>query len=56
MKYLKIDPARRAEMRAQWNRPVLGPLALILLVLAASAIPALASYRKRERMAARPAG
>jgi ABC-type transport system substrate-binding protein len=55
LKYLKIDPQKRAEMRAAWNRPVLWPLALIVLVLIASAIPAVLSYRRRERMAARPA-
>jgi hypothetical protein len=55
LKYLKIDPQKRAEMRAAWNRPVLWPLALIVLVLIASAVPAVLSYRRRERMAARPA-
>jgi ABC-type transport system substrate-binding protein len=54
IKYLKIDPATRAERRAEWNKPVLWPVALILLVLALSAIPAVVSYRRRERMAARP--
>ena len=56
MKYLRIDPARRAELREQWNAPRVLPLALILLALAVSAIPAAVSYRRRERMAARPAG
>jgi ABC-type transport system substrate-binding protein len=55
LKYLKIDPQKRAEMRAAWNRPLLWPLALMFLVLVASAIPAVVSYRRRERMAARPA-
>ena len=55
IKYLRIDAAKRAEMRAAWNKPVLGPLALIVLALAASSIPAILSYRRRERMAARPA-
>jgi ABC-type transport system substrate-binding protein len=55
IKYLKIDAAKRAEMRVQWNPPVLGPALLILLLLAVSAIPAIVSYRRRERMAARPA-
>ena len=55
MKYLRIDPQKRAELRAAWNRPVLWPLALVLLVLVVSAIPALVGYRRRERMAARPA-
>ena len=52
---LLIDAAKRAEMRVQWNPPVLGPAALILLLLGVSAIPAIVSYRRRERMAARPA-
>jgi ABC-type transport system substrate-binding protein len=56
VKYLRIDPAKRAELRARWNRPLVWPFALIVLVLIASAIPAVLSYRKRERMAARPAG
>jgi ABC-type transport system substrate-binding protein len=55
LKYLRVDAARRAQMRAAWNRPVLGPLALILAALVAFSIPAVVSYRRRERMAARPA-
>jgi len=34
---------------------VLWPLTIVLLVLVASAIPAVVGYRRRERMAARPA-
>jgi oligopeptide transport system substrate-binding protein len=56
LKYLRIDPQKRAEMRAQWNRPVVWPLALILVGLMAAGIPAVVSYRRRERMAARPGG
>ena len=55
IKYLKLDVEKRAALRADWNRPILWPLGLILLLLVLSAIPAIASYRKRERMAARPA-
>ena len=55
MKYLRIDPQKRAELRAAWNRPVLWPLGLVLAVLVVFSLPALASYRRRERMAARPA-
>jgi oligopeptide transport system substrate-binding protein len=54
LKYLRIDPQKRAELRAAWNRPVLGPLGLILAVLVVFSIPAVVSYRRRERMAARP--
>jgi ABC-type transport system substrate-binding protein len=55
MKYLRIDPQRRAELRAAWNRPVLWPLGLVLVVVVIFSLPALVSYRRRERMAARPA-
>ena len=55
IKYLKIDTERRAALRAQWNKPLVWPVGLILLLLVASAVPAVVSYRRRERMAARPA-
>jgi lipopolysaccharide export LptBFGC system permease protein LptF len=54
IKYLRLDVDKRAALRAEWNKPVLWPLALIVLALIVSAVPALLSYRKRERMAARP--
>jgi oligopeptide transport system substrate-binding protein len=54
LKYLRLDPARRAALRREWNRPVLWPLALGLALLAAAAAPAIIGYRRRERMAARP--
>ncbi len=53
LKYLRIDPDKRAAMRAEWNRPVLWPAGLIVLILVASAVPAVAAYRRRERLAAR---
>jgi oligopeptide transport system substrate-binding protein len=55
IKYLKLDVEKRAALRREWNRPVAWPVVVILLVLLASAIPAFVSYRRRERMAARPA-
>ncbi|HEX5476994.1 MAG TPA: ABC transporter substrate-binding protein [Burkholderiales bacterium] len=54
LKYLRVDAGERAALRARWNRPVLWPLALVLLVLAGSALPAIATWRRRERRAARP--
>ena len=53
LKYYRIDTALRVARRDAWNRPVLGPLAAVLVLLALSAIPAVSSYRRRERMAAR---
>jgi ABC-type transport system substrate-binding protein len=55
IKYLRLDVDKRAALRREWNQPLLWPAGLILLVLIASAIPAVVSYRRRERMAARPA-
>ena len=55
VKYLRVDPRLRAAKRAEWNKPVLWPLGVIVLALVLSAVPAVLSYRRRERMAARPA-
>ncbi len=55
LKYLRVDGARRVAAREAWNQPVLWPLALLALLLAAVLLPAIASVRRRERMAARPA-
>jgi oligopeptide transport system substrate-binding protein len=52
-KYLRLDVARREALRAEWNRPVAWPIALIAGLLALSAVPAVRTYRRRERMAAR---
>jgi hypothetical protein len=55
LKYLKVDPVRRETLRREWNRPVVWPLAIMLFVLLISIIPAIRTYRRRERMAARSA-
>jgi len=55
IKYLKVDTGKRAALRAQWNKPIVWPVVLIVLLLIASGVPAVLSYRRRERMAARPA-
>ncbi|MDH5579839.1 MAG: ABC transporter substrate-binding protein, partial [Betaproteobacteria bacterium] len=55
LKYLRVDIEKRAAMRREWNQPIVWPLGLLLLVLVVSAIPAVRSYRRRERMAAKPA-
>jgi oligopeptide transport system substrate-binding protein len=54
IKYLRLDVEKRAALRREWNKPVLWPLGLILVLLIVSAIPAVLGYRKREGMAARP--
>ncbi|MCB1886811.1 MAG: ABC transporter substrate-binding protein [Rhodocyclaceae bacterium] len=49
LKYQGIDGALRAQRRAEWNRPVVWPLALGGLLLLALAWPAWSHYRRRER-------
>ncbi|MDE2089769.1 MAG: ABC transporter substrate-binding protein [Gammaproteobacteria bacterium] len=51
LKYLRLDPQRRAAYRARWNRPVLWPLVALAALLALVIVPALAAYRRRERAA-----
>ncbi len=53
LKYKRVDPELRAELRAQWNRPVLWPIVLLLVIFVISIVPAVQAFRRRERMAAR---
>jgi len=53
LKYKRVDPALRAQRRAEWNQPVRWPLAAALLVLLLSVAPAWIAYRRRERGVAR---
>ena len=52
IKYERVDAAKREVLREKWNRPVLWPLGVIVLVLVLGSLPAIVSYRRRERMAA----
>lgn len=58
LKYLRIDPALRTERRAAWNLPIIWPIAVLVLVLGVSAVPAVIGYIRRERHVLRrpPAG
>ena len=51
LKYQRIDPLLRETMRAQWNTPVLWPLLAVLAASVLAVIPAVLSYRRRERAA-----
>ncbi|HEY6966965.1 MAG TPA: ABC transporter substrate-binding protein [Burkholderiales bacterium] len=55
LKYLRVDSATRELRRREWNQPVVWPLAALFFVILISLIPAIHTYRRRERMAARPA-
>jgi oligopeptide transport system substrate-binding protein len=52
LKYQRIDPALREKMRGEWNRPVLWPVGLAVLVLILSFVPAVKAFRRRERQTA----
>ena len=51
--YYSIDVARRAALRAQWNRPVLWPLGLTALLMVMLVVLALRHYRHHESRTAR---
>ena len=53
MKYYRIDVGQRVASRESWNRPIVGPLLAILALGALLGAPAVVSYRRRERAAAR---
>jgi peptide/nickel transport system substrate-binding protein len=55
LKYQRLDPPARVEMRRAWNEPRIWPVVLIALVLLASIIPAVLTFRRRERATAAPA-
>jgi len=52
LKYQRVDAALRERLRREWNRPVLLPLGLGALALAALLAPAVRTWRRRERAAA----
>ena len=53
LKYQRVDAALREQRRAEWNRPVVWPLLLLVLVLGAAIWPAWRGYRRRETATAR---
>jgi ABC-type transport system substrate-binding protein len=48
LKYRRIDPIARAHRRAEWNAPVLWPLALAAALGVALVAPAWIAWRRRE--------
>jgi hypothetical protein len=49
LKYRRLDPELRQRLRQTWNQPVLWPLWLGAGVLVLAVLPAILSYRRRER-------
>jgi oligopeptide transport system substrate-binding protein len=52
LKYQRVDVAERAVARRDWNRPVLWPIGLGVLIGGLAIIPAILGYRRRERRVA----
>jgi len=52
LKYQRLDVAARQRLRAEWNSPMMWPLALVVLVGALAVAPAVIHYRRRERAGA----
>jgi ABC-type transport system substrate-binding protein len=52
LKYRRVDPALRAQRRSEWNRPVVWPIALLVVTVAAAIAPAAAAWRRHERKVA----
>lgn len=48
LKYLRLDPTKRTQMRNQWNPPIVWPIIVVILLLAAAIAPVIIHYRKRE--------
>jgi len=49
MKYKRINPAIRATLREEWNQPNLRPIYIVGGVLVAGLLPAMFSYRRKNR-------
>ena len=52
LKYQRIDPAAREKMRREWNRPVVWPALALVGAVVLSLVPAVRTYRRRERRTA----
>lgn len=49
LKYRRIDPTLRKARRAEWNRPVLWPIGLLVIAVGAVIAPAVIAWRRHEK-------
>lgn len=49
IKYRRVEPELRAQLREQWNKPILWPIYLLITVLVVTIIPAIRGYYQREK-------
>jgi oligopeptide transport system substrate-binding protein len=52
LKYQRVDPQLREQKRREWNDPVVWPALALLGVLGLSIVPAVVTFRRRERATA----
>ncbi len=52
LKYFRVDADLREQRRVDWNQPVLWPLGLLLALILVSIVPAIISFRRREKSTA----
>lgn len=48
LKYKKLDPVLRQQKRTAWNKPVLWPTFLIVVILIVLVVPAFVTYIRKE--------
>jgi ABC-type transport system substrate-binding protein len=48
LKYRRVDPQLREQLRQDWNKPVVWPLLLIVLLIVLAIVPAIIGYRRHE--------
>lgn len=51
LKYKRIEPRLRTENRSLWNQPVWWPIALLIILAIILLLPAIISYRRKEKEA-----
>lgn len=51
LKYKRIEPRLRTENRTAWNQPVWWPIILIITLFVVILLPAIVSYRRKEKEA-----
>lgn len=52
LKYMRLDPEFRTTRRQEWNQPVVWPIGLVVGVVGMGIVPAIISYRRRQRATA----
>lgn len=48
LKYHRIDPLLRDQLRAKWNQPTIWPFALLLFLIILALLPAVIIYRRKK--------